>query len=330
MGNKFYVYRFKDKNDNILYVGKTHDLKQRFRNHEHLTDNVITIEYIECQTETEMTIKEIYYINLYYNENSTNVKDVYDKPSDLGFKDRWIKYEYKHNNNNELDYDKIYVIRIDWYSEYGFITSYYTGGYDKNGMPNMSDNSDDAKRYSNLETIRRFKTEFRKSIKKLYPNIEDYEFDIIPEIYKDKEISNYLFDYYHSDDDKRMKELFFEDQNLDIEQGIYFWELSFIYDNPKEALTILNKIDDKLSIDKYKSMLRKKLKEIETKRIDLRKDPEWEDPIWNEEFVKPYIKNNYDPNKALEELFENRKNGNKNFTFELHKYFLPEGYTDVN
>lgn len=81
--SKFYVYRFKDKNDNILYVGRTHDLKQRFKNHEHLTDNIITIEYIECQTETEMAIKEIYYINLYYNENSTNIRDVYDKPNDF-------------------------------------------------------------------------------------------------------------------------------------------------------------------------------------------------------------------------------------------------------
>ena len=331
MDNGYYVYRFKDKNRSILYVGKTHNLKQRFRQHEHLTDSIITIEYIECQTETEMAIKEIYYINLYYNENSTNVRDVYDKPNDLGFKDEWIKYEYKHSNSNyKLDYDKIYVIRIDWYSEYGFTTTYYTGGYDKNGMPNMSDNSDDAKRYSNLETIRRLKTDFRKSIKKLYPNIEDYDFDIIPEIYKDKEISNYLFEYYHSDDDKRMKELFFEDQYLDIEQGACLWELSFICDNSKEVSIILNETDSKLSIDEYKSKLRKKLSEIETRRIEMRKEPEWEDPIWNEEFIKPYIKNNYDPDKALEELFENRKNGNKNFTFELHKCFLPEGYTDVN
>ena len=107
-------------------------------------------------------------------------------------------------------------------------------------------------------------------------------------------------------------------------------ELSFICDNPKEVSIILNETDSKLSIDEYKSMLRKRLSEIETRRIEIRKEPEWEDPIWNEEFIKPYIKNNYDSDKALEELFENRKNGNKNFTFELHKCFLPEGYTDVN
>lgn len=344
MDNGYYVYRFKDKNDNILYVGRTHNLKQRFRNHEHLTDNIITIEYIKCDTETEMAIKEIYYINLYYNNDSTNIRDVYDKPNDLGFKDKWIKYDksyiknvkYKNektenkNHISKLDCDKIYVIRMDWYSEYGYTTAYYTGGYDKNGIPNMSDNSDDAKRYSNLETIRRLKTDFRKSIKKLHPNIEDYDFDIIPEIYKDKEISNYLFEYYHSDDDKRMKELFFEDQYLDIEQGACLWELSFICDNPKEVSIILNETDSELSIDEYKSMLRKRLSEIETRRIEMRKEPEWKDLIWNEEFIKPYIKNNYDPDKALEELFENRKNGNKNFTFELHKCFLPEGYTDVN
>lgn len=332
MDNGYYVYRFKDKNDNILYVGRTHGLKQRFRQHEHLTDNIITIEYIECQTETEMAIKEIYYINLYYNENSTNVKDVYDKPNDLEFKDEWIKYEYKHSNSNyKLDFEKIYVIRMDWYSEYGSTTAYYTGGYDKNGLPSITDNPDEAKRYSSLETIRHLKTEFKKSIKNQNPNIDDDdELNISPEIYKDKEISDYLYNYYHSDDNKRMKELFFEDQYLDIEQGACLFELMFSYNNYKDLLKMLKDIGSDMSVNEYQSKLRKRLEEIETRRIEIRKEPEWEDHIWNEEFVKPYIKNNYNPDKALKELFENRKNGNKNFTFKLHKCFLPEGYTDVN
>ena len=339
MSNGYYVYRFKDKNDNILYVGRTHNLKQRFRNHEHSTDNIITIEYIKCDTETEMAIKEIYYINLYYNNDSTNIRDVYDKPNDLGFKDKWTKYDksyiknvkYKNekienkNHISKLDCDKIYVIRMDWYSEYGYTTAYYTGGYDKNGFPNTSDNPDDAKRYSSMETINRLKTEIKKSILASYPNLESYEFDIIPEIYKDKEISNYLFDYYHSDDNKRMKELFFEDQYLDIEQGVCISNLSFSHDNYDRLSKIL-KTNNILTVNEYQSKLRKRINEIESKRANLRKDPAWEDPIWNEEFVKPYIKNNYNPDKALEELFENRKNGNKNFTFELHKCFLPVGY----
>ena len=327
MNNKYYVYRFKDKNDNILYVGRTHDLKRRFYQHSHLTDNIVTIEYIECPTETDMVIKEIYYINLYFNEKSTNAKDVYDKPSDFGFNDKWIKYDKRHEHNNENNYDKIYVIRINLWFEYECESSilYYTGGYDKNGFPNTSDNPDDAKRYSSMETINRLKTEIKKSILASYPNLESYEFDIIPEIYKDKEISNYLFDYYHSDDNKRMKELFFEDQYLDIEQGVCISNLSFSHDNYDRLSKIL-KTNNILTVNEYQSKLRKRINEIESKRANLRKDPAWEDPIWNEEFVKPYIKNNYNPDKALEELFENRKNGNKNFTFELHKCFLPVGY----
>ena len=350
MDNRYYVYRFKDKNDNILYVGRTHDLKQRFRQHEHLTDNIITIEYIECGTETEMAIKEIYYINLYYNNDSTNIRDVYDKPNDLGFNDNWIKYEsdnigkikHRHKNKSKnkninninkvkkLNYEKIYVIRMNWYSEYGSVATYYTGGYDRNGLPNVSENPDDAKRYSSLESIRHLKSEFKKIIKELYPDIDDEEFDIIPEIYKDQEMTDYLFRYYHSDDNKKMKELFFEDQILDIEQGSCLFELMFSYNNYKDLLKILKDTGNNMSVNEYQSKLRKRLDEIEARRIEIRKEPEWEDPIWNEEFIKPYIKNNYDTDKALEELFENRKNGNKNFIFELHKCFLPEGYTDVN
>lgn len=325
MDNKYYVYRFKDKNDNILYVGRTHNLKKRFNQHSHLTDNIVTIEYIECAAETDMVIKEIYYINLYFNENSTNIKDIYDKPSDLGFNDKWIKYDRQHERRNENNYDKIYVIRINLYFEYESSVLYYTGGYDKNGFPNTSDNPDNARRYSSLETIRHLKTEIKKSILDLYPNLEYYEFDIVPEIYKDKEISNYLFGYYHSDDNKRMKELFFEDQYLDIEQGVCIGNLSFSYDNPERMSEIL-KANNNLTVSKYQSKLRERIDEIESQRVNLRKDPAWEDPIWNEEFVKPYIKNNYNPDKALEELFENRKNGNKNFTFELHKCFLPQEY----
>lgn len=350
MNNRYYVYRFKDKDDNILYVGRTHNLKQRFRNHEHLTDNIITIEYIECSTETEMAIKEIYYINLYYNNDSTNIRDVYAKPNDLGFKDKWIKYNnavvYKENINKDnknkkeiydnkkiSDYEKIYVVKINWYLEYGTSTLYYTGGYDKKGLPNMSENPIEAHRFSSLDNFKRLKIKFKKIFYTLYPNLKDYEYDIEPGIYREDEISNYLFEYYHSDDNKRTKELFIEDQYLDILQGVCVNNLIYTNNHKFSEISKILKSANNLkisSIIEYQTKLRGELKEIETKRINLRKEPEWEDPIWNEEFAKPYIKNNYDPDKALEELFENRKNGNKNFTFELHKCFLPEGYTDIN
>lgn len=137
----YYVYRFKDKNDNIIYVGRTINLENRFKQHEHLTDIVKKIEYIECPTETDMVIKEIYYINLYFNENSTNIKDVYDKPTDYGFKDEWKEYikqeklciqkERKVRTIfNTPDYDRWSVIKMVIYCG-DMETDAYITHYDK-------------------------------------------------------------------------------------------------------------------------------------------------------------------------------------------------------
>ena len=96
MNNKFYVYRFINKDENIVYVGKTIDLKTRFRQHEYLTDDIIKIEYIECASEADMTWKEIYYINLYKNKDTTNSSFICkDYPTIYDFGDVWI--EYKNN-----------------------------------------------------------------------------------------------------------------------------------------------------------------------------------------------------------------------------------------
>lgn len=100
---EYCVYRFKDKEDNILYVGRTRNLDQRFKQHEHLTENVEKIEYIECINETDMIIKEIYYINLFFNKNSTNVKDVYGQPVNYGFNDEWKEYKKKKHERKERE-----------------------------------------------------------------------------------------------------------------------------------------------------------------------------------------------------------------------------------
>ena len=70
----YYVYRFVDKENNIFYVGKSKQaLEQRFRGHLHLPKEcyelVYKIEYVECITESDMSIKEIYYINKYRNNS---------------------------------------------------------------------------------------------------------------------------------------------------------------------------------------------------------------------------------------------------------------------
>ena len=95
----FYVYRFLDKKKNIIYVGKSkQDLEARFRGHLHLPDAcydlTYKIEYIECSTESDMSIKEIYYINKYWHDgNFFNILDTTDTPVSVDFKDKWKQYK---------------------------------------------------------------------------------------------------------------------------------------------------------------------------------------------------------------------------------------------
>lgn len=94
----FYVYRFLDKKKNIIYVGKSkQELELRFRGHLHLPDAcydlTYKIEYIECTTEADMSIKEIFYINKYRHDgNFFNVLDKTDVPISVEFNDKWKQY----------------------------------------------------------------------------------------------------------------------------------------------------------------------------------------------------------------------------------------------
>lgn len=117
----YYVYRFKDKKDNIIYVGRTKDLYKRFLSHMYLNrDDVYKIEYIKCSSEAEMVWKEIYYINLYYNELSKNISDVYKngKMKDIGLKDIWIEYtDYFNTIGGDHDVEQLYenyVLKTPW------------------------------------------------------------------------------------------------------------------------------------------------------------------------------------------------------------------------
>ena len=94
-----YVYRFIDKSEKIIYVGKTkQSLRTRFYSHKHLPDEcykrVWYIEYIECNTEADMSMKEIYYINKEHAKGSAeyNTADVSENPQEFDFDDNWKKY----------------------------------------------------------------------------------------------------------------------------------------------------------------------------------------------------------------------------------------------
>ena len=118
---KWYVYRFINKNGVIVYVGRTVDLYKRFLQHDHLTDEILRIEYIECNSEAEMAWKEVYYINLYYNKFSTNISDVYlgGKMEDIGLEDKWRRYKYQYKpedkNIGTLEKYNKFVVKVPNY-----------------------------------------------------------------------------------------------------------------------------------------------------------------------------------------------------------------------
>lgn len=77
------IYRFLNENNEIVYVGKTTNIKNRMYQHfisgGHLRqeqyNQVVKIEYIECKNEADMSIKEIYFINKY--KPKFNISDLY-------------------------------------------------------------------------------------------------------------------------------------------------------------------------------------------------------------------------------------------------------------
>lgn len=66
---KNYIYRFKNENQEVIYIGKTIDLENRIKKHKHLDDKcyeeVETVEYITLNTIDDMDIAERYLIAKY-------------------------------------------------------------------------------------------------------------------------------------------------------------------------------------------------------------------------------------------------------------------------
>lgn len=118
---KYYVYRFLNKDNIVIYVGRTTDLSRRLSKHEHLSGNVMKIEYIECDSEAEMVWKEIYYINLFYNQLSENINDVYDggRIKDIGLNDHWKTFMGFKDNTYRITFAnekyKNYIINVPKY-----------------------------------------------------------------------------------------------------------------------------------------------------------------------------------------------------------------------
>ena len=95
--NKFYVYRFLNNNEDIIYVGKTSQkIEARINGHRHLSkecyDEIKSIEFIELNTRTDMSIYEIYYINKF--KPKYNVQSLYDDAPNMKLEDKiWHNYD---------------------------------------------------------------------------------------------------------------------------------------------------------------------------------------------------------------------------------------------
>lgn len=128
----FYIYRFVDKDNKIIYIGKTkQSLRYRFSQHVHLPEScysrVSRIEYLECQTEADMSMKEIFYINIYRANGLAeyNVSDVSQLPQEISIDEKndvWKPYMgslpsvFSHSVNHREKYTeepKKYIQRYD-------------------------------------------------------------------------------------------------------------------------------------------------------------------------------------------------------------------------
>ena len=109
-----YVYRFINNNNEIIYIGKAKDLKNRISNHNHLPkqcyEERVKIEYIVCLNDNESSSYERYWINNLSPKYNTQ----YDNKSGFSFElpeKEWIDYnkinEVKVNKVLKEDYDKM-------------------------------------------------------------------------------------------------------------------------------------------------------------------------------------------------------------------------------
>lgn len=107
---KYYIYRFKNQDGEIIYIGKTNNINSRmnihFSKNGHLKleqyKQVEKIEYSELKSKAEMDIKELYYINeINPIFNKVNKREEEPSISFLNITDDWLTYEI---NGTQMNY----------------------------------------------------------------------------------------------------------------------------------------------------------------------------------------------------------------------------------
>lgn len=82
-GKSYCVYRILDKNNNVLYIGKSEQLETRIKNHirgksnlpKECRDKINKVEYLEFYSESDMSVFEIFTICYYKPEYNIENKD---------------------------------------------------------------------------------------------------------------------------------------------------------------------------------------------------------------------------------------------------------------
>lgn len=80
---RFYIYKMYDENEELLYIGKTTNIRNRIKQHfskdtiekQPWKEDVFRVEYFELYTKVDMDIAELYLIATErpkYNESSTD------------------------------------------------------------------------------------------------------------------------------------------------------------------------------------------------------------------------------------------------------------------
>ena len=100
------VYRFLNKDNEIIYIGKAKDLKNRLNGHNHLPaecyDERINIEYVEFEYEEDMNFAERYYIQKNSPKYNTILANKIINISSFELDNKiWVNYKDDYCNNLE-------------------------------------------------------------------------------------------------------------------------------------------------------------------------------------------------------------------------------------
>ena len=138
-----YIYKMFNKNNEIIYIGKTINIDQRLR--QHMTDKdkkwfktVSKIYYAECLNKTDMDIYEIYYINKLvplHNKQSVNGCEFSQELNELNFVESGFniklelsKVNKKMKDKKKLQQEKELIQSKFHYEEINEFTQYYNVG----------------------------------------------------------------------------------------------------------------------------------------------------------------------------------------------------------